>query len=215
MLKHLVERNLMDTGTWIALIGVFLAGGLSPGPSMMLVMTTSLRHGFGTAMIGATGVSTANLFWILLAASGTAALASQFPTAFFVVKLAGLAFVGWIAWNLAFKSSPISTTESSSPKHNFKLFVKGLGIHIANPQVLVFFGAILPQFVDTTKPVLDQVILIMVTITITEMSGLGFYALAAEAMSKKFRSKKFAETFNRCAAAIMLTSAGFAVYATS
>lgn len=205
----------MDLGTWIALIGMFLAGGLSPGPSMMLVITASLRHGFATSMIGAAGVSTANLFWILLAASGTAALASQFPTAFFVVKLLGLTFVGWIAWNLAFNSSPMGQIESTSPRQSMNLFVKGLGIHIANPQVLVFFGAILPQFIDTSKAVLDQVILIMVTITITEMSGLGFYALTAEAMSKKFRSRKFVEIFNRCAAAIMLTSAGFAVYATS
>lgn len=205
----------MDVATWIALIGVFLAGGLSPGPSMMLVMTASLRHGFATAMIGAVGVSTANLFWILLAASGTAALASQFPTAFFVVKLLGLAFVGWIAWNLAFKSSPIDQVKSTSSRQHLRLFVKGLGIHIANPQVLVFFGAILPQFIDTSKSVLDQVILIMVTITITEMSGLGFYVLSAEAMSKKFRSKRFVEIFNRCAAVVMLISAGFAVYATS
>ena len=55
----------------------------------------------------------------------------------------------------------------------------------------------------------------MLTITIEEMSGLGFDSLAAEAMSKKLRSKTFVEVFNRCAVAVMLVSAGFAVYATS
>ena len=56
---------------------------LLPEASTMLVMTASLCQGFGTAMIVATGVSTANLFWIFLVASGTVALAHQFPTAFF------------------------------------------------------------------------------------------------------------------------------------
>lgn len=73
----------MDIATWFALVGVFLTGRLLPGASMMLVMTASLCKGFGTAMIVATGVSTANLFWIFLVASGTVALANQFPTAFF------------------------------------------------------------------------------------------------------------------------------------
>ena len=55
----------------------------------------------------------------------------------------------------------------------------------------------------------------MITITVTETSVLGFYALAAEAMSKRFQSKTFVEMFNRCAVAAMLVSAGFTVYATS
>lgn len=73
----------MDIATWFALVGGFPAGGISPGPSMILVMTASLRQGFGTAMIAVTGVSNANLFRIILAASGTATLANQFPTAIF------------------------------------------------------------------------------------------------------------------------------------
>ena len=55
----------------------------------------------------------------------------------------------------------------------------------------------------------------MVTIALTVMSGLGFYALAAESMSKRFQSKTFVEMFNHYAAAIILVSAGIAVYATS
>ena len=87
----------MDIATWFALVGVFLAGRLSPRPSMLLVMTASICQGFGTTMIATTGVSTASLFWIFLAASWTATLADQFPTAIFRVKILGLVFAGWIA----------------------------------------------------------------------------------------------------------------------
>lgn len=54
----------------------------------------------------------------------------------------------------------------------------------------------------------------MVTITLTEMLEVGFYALATEAMSKRFQSKTFVEMFNHYEAGIILVSAGFAVYTT-
>ena len=128
---------------------MFFTGGLSLRPSVMLVMTTSLRQGFRTALIAAVSISTANLFWLLLAVSGTAALAIQFETAFLVVKLLGLVFVGWIAWNLAFKTTYSNSVQSEGSERWHTLFGKGLGLPIANPKVRVFFWAILPQFVDT------------------------------------------------------------------
>ena len=66
----------MDLSVWIALVALFFAGGLTPGPAVMLVMSTSLRYRAPTALIPALGVSAANLVWISLAAGGIAAFAA-------------------------------------------------------------------------------------------------------------------------------------------
>lgn len=62
----------------------------------MLVVTCSIRYGFGPAMLAALGVCAANLAWTTLAVAGAAALSRTFPAAFAVLKLGGLAFVVYL-----------------------------------------------------------------------------------------------------------------------
>jgi homoserine/homoserine lactone efflux protein len=92
----------MDLGVWLALLTLFLAGGLTPGPAVMLVTTSSMRYGFWPAMMPAIGICAANLLWVALAASGASALARAFPAGFLALKLAGVGYIFWIAWRMAF-----------------------------------------------------------------------------------------------------------------
>ncbi|HAQ76902.1 MAG TPA: LysE family translocator, partial [Hyphomonas sp.] len=50
----------MDLSVWLALMALFFAGGLTPGPAVMMVMSASLRYGAPTALVPAAGVSAAN-----------------------------------------------------------------------------------------------------------------------------------------------------------
>lgn len=205
----------MDIGVWLALIGLFIAGGLTPGPAVMLILSSSLKYGARSAMVPAFGVSAANLIWITLAASGAAALAARFPDAFFALKLAGLCFIVWLAWTMAFdEPGKVRATADRAPKRA-TLFGKGVGLQLANPNALVFFGAILPGFITPDEPVVRQALIIMGTVTVTELFGLALYALAADVMNRRFAAPEFARAFNRAAAALMLGSAFFAVWATS
>lgn len=205
----------MDFGVWAALIGLFLAGGLTPGPAVMLVMSSSMRYGVGPAMLPAVGISTANLAWISAAAGGAAALAVQFPQAFFGLKLAGLGFIVWLAWTMATDNPDKTRASADKAPRRALLYGKGFGLQLANPNALVFFGAILPSFIDPSRSVLPQALIIMASVTVTEMLGLTVYAFASDAMNQRFQSPAFTKSFNRVAAALMLASAMFAVWATS
>lgn len=205
----------MEFGVWLAMIGLFLAGGLTPGPAVMLVVSSSLRYGFRPAMLPAIGVSTANLVWISLAAGGAAAIAARFPAGFLVLKLAGLCFIAWIAFSLI-RAEPrdLRLSREAMPKRA-ALFGKGLGLQLANPNALVFFGALLPGYFDASRPLVLQVAIAIATITFTEMLGLAVYAAGADRLARSFATPRFARWFNRGAAALMFCSAAFAVWATS
>ncbi|WP_084395736.1 LysE family translocator [Henriciella aquimarina] len=205
----------MDFSVWLALVGLFVAGGLTPGPAVMLVVSSSLQYGFRPAMMPAMGVSTANFVWIALAAGGAAAIASQFPQAFLALKLAGLAFITWLTWGLIrAKPGDMRLAKVETPKRA-ALFGKGFGLQLANPNALVFFGALLPGFFNASRPLWPQVAIAMATITVSEMFGLAVYAAATERMAKSFATPSFAKWFNRGAALLMFSSAAFAVWATS
>ncbi len=205
----------MEFSVWLALIGLFLAGGLTPGPAVMLVVSSSLRYGFQPSMLPAIGVSTANFVWIGLAAGGAAAIASQFPQAFLGLKLAGLAFIIWLGYGLVrAKPRDLRLSREAMPKRR-ALFGKGVALQLANPNALVFFGALLPGYFDATRPLFIQVAIAMATITFTEMVGLAVYAIAADRMARSFANPTFTRWFNVGAAALMVGSAAFAVWATS
>lgn len=202
----------MEFGVWLALFAIFISGGLTPGPAVMLVTTSSMRYGFWPAMAPALGICAGNLIWIVLAVSGVAALAHLFPAAFLALKLVGIGFIIWIAWRTAFGRS-IDMARSEPPPRTH-MFGRGVGLQLANPNALVFFGGLLPAYIDPDRSPVTQALIIMATITVTELLGLVIYAGAAEGLAKRFASPLFATWFFRLAALAMAGSALFAVWST-
>jgi len=202
----------MEIGVWFALLALFLAGGLTPGPAVMLVTTSSIRYGFRASMVPAVGICAANVVWVVLAASGASALAHAAPAIFLAVKLGGVAFILWLAGKMAFAGAVDLTRKEPPPRA--KLFGHGVGLQLANPNALVFFGGLLPAYIDPDKSRLGQGAIIVATVTATEMIGLVVYAVGADALARRFASRAFAIWFYRLAALAMAAAAAFAVYAT-
>jgi len=202
----------MDVWVWLNFTLLFLAGGLTPGPAVMLVTTASIRYGFRPSMAPAFGICFANLIWITLAASGVAVVAKAFPEAFLALKVVGICFIAWLAWKTAF-GEPVDLLRREPPPRA-RLIVHGVGLQLANPNALVYFGGLLPTYFNADRDLIPQVIISMLTVTACEMFGLMIYAGGAEALARRFRSQAFATWFFRLAALAMLLSAGFAVYLT-
>ncbi len=202
----------MEFWVWANFTLLFLAGGLTPGPAVILVTTASIRYGFWAAMAPAAGICAANLVWIALAASGVAVIAKTFPEAFLVFKIAGIAFIVWLAWRTAF-GAPVDLLRRDPPPRR-KLFAHGVGLQLANPNALVYFGGLLPTYFNPDHDMIPQVLISMATVTVCEMFGLVVYASGADALARRFQSATFAHAFFRVAALAMVLSAAFAVYLT-
>jgi len=213
-MKSMLAFVGMDFSIWVALILLFFAGGLIPGPAVMLVTASSLQYSFGAAMFAAIGISVANIVWISLAAVGAGSLATSFPEAFMILKLGGVAFILWLSWSMFRSSKTISIKDQEVPRRRL-LFSKGLGLQLANPNALVFFGGMLPAYISVDANIVLQACIIIASITVTELVGLGIYAGAATKLSKSFESTSFAIWFNRAAALVMSGSALFALFLTS
>jgi threonine/homoserine/homoserine lactone efflux protein len=202
----------MEPRVWLALFTLFLASGLTPGPAVMLVTTSSIRYGFWPAMMAATGICVANVMWVALAVSGASTLAHAFPAGFAALKLAGLGYVFWLAWRMAF-AEPIDLSRREPPPRAH-LLARGIGLQLANPNALVYFGGLLPAYMDAGRALLLQCGVMMATVTVTELAGLVVYAAAASSLARLLSSSTFALWFYRSAALAMAGSALFAAYAT-
>ena len=204
----------MSFGVWLSMVGVFFSGGLLPGPAVMLVLSSAFRYRFGPAMLAALGVATANVFWLLLAISGAAALAKQFPKAFVAMKILGVLVIIYLA--IKSMTGPLPDMEGANeapPKG--RLFLSGFLLQVSSPLPLVYFGLILPTFIDLDGNIWLQFWIMLATVTATELIGLGVYAYGAQTIRQKLRDPAMAKRFNILIGIVMIASGLWAILSTA
>ena len=186
----------MSFELWLALVALFGVGGLTPGPAVMLVMSSSFRYGFKSAMLPALGIASANLVWLLMAASGAAILATKFPSAFLVLKGMGLLVIFYLALSTIFGPLPDTVSKVMDPPRKKNLYSKGLALQLSSPMPLVYFGLLLPNYFDMSYSLKTQVLVMFLTVTITELLGLGLYAYCAHKIRQWLKQTWAARSFN-------------------
>lgn len=205
----------MSLELWLALVALFGIGGLTPGPAVMLVMASSFRYGFKPAMLPALGIASANVVWLLLAASGAAALATTFPKAFLVLKIAGILVILYLALSAMFGPLPDPDARATDAPPRAKLYSRGLALQLSSPMPLVYFGLLLPNYFVPSYSIPQQVLIMFVTVTATELLGLGAYAYGAQKIRKWLKNQRQARAFNVFIGVVMIASGIWAILSTS
>ena len=205
----------MSFELWLALVALFGVGGLTPGPAVMLVMSSSFRYGFKSAMLPALGIASANTVWLLMAASGAAILATKFPNAFLVSKGMGLLVIFYLALSTIFGPLPDTVSKVMDPPRKKNLYSKGLALQLSSPMPLVYFGLLLPNYFDMSYSLKTQVLVMFLTVTITELLGLGLYAYCAHKIRQWLKQTWAARSFNILIGLTMIASGVWALMATT
>jgi len=200
---------------WLALVALFFVGGLTPGPAVMLVLASSFRYGFKPAMLPAFGIASANVLWLILAASGAAALATAFPHAFLGLKLLGLIVIFYLGISTIFGPLPAVDANAEDAPHRSRLYARGVALQLSSPLPLVFFGLLLPAYFDLARAIAPQFGIMLVTVTLLELFGLATYAYGAGHIRRWLKSARAARSFNILIGVVMILSGLFAVLSTS
>ena len=143
---------------YLAAVAVFFA--TPPDTSQLLVISNSVRHGLRKSAFTIAGDLTANAVQMTGAAFGLAAVIATSATAFVWIKWVGVVYLLWIGLRLFLTREPGHRDETRGAGQAFALFRQGFVTSMANPFAVVFFGALFPQFIDPTQPVLGQVLLL-------------------------------------------------------
>ena len=201
----------MTLEIWLALVALFFVGGLTPGPAVMLVMSSSFRYGFWPAMLAAFGIASANVLWLVLAASGAAAIASTFPSAFVGLKIIGLLVIFWLGVSIIRAPTEGMTPDASDVPARAKLYLKGLTLQLSNPLALITFAGILPAFFNTSQPMVPQFLIMITTLTFLELQGLAVYAGFGRGIRKRLQDPKAAKLFNITVGSVMMLAGTSAI----
>ena len=132
---------------------------LNPGPATLLVLSVALTRGQVAGLFASIGVLAANAVYFTLSASGLVAVHAVSAQAFRVIKWAGAAYLIWLGARMilrSFRTQPDAAPERPAVRAS-RSFWQGFTTQAANPNLLVYFAAILPQFVDSRQPLPGQV----------------------------------------------------------
>ncbi|WP_306152343.1 LysE family translocator [Roseovarius sp. MMSF_3281] len=146
---------------YLAAVAVFFA--TPPDTSQLLIISNSVRHGVKRSAYTIAGDLTANSLQMAGAAFGLAAIIATSASAFIWIKWLGVAYLVWTGLQLFLSKDQSGDVTANTSGQSFRLFRQGFVTSMANPFAVVFFGALFPQFIDPTTPVLPQLLILGVT----------------------------------------------------
>lgn len=175
----------------------------TPGPAVLLVVSQGIRRGYRSSTRGAAGILTGNAIYFALSAAGLGALLIASKRVFDVLQIAGAAYLVLIGSKMLIKPARVdpSAIEDSGSAGSF---VQGLFTQLANPKAIVFFTALLPQFVDPAKPIAIQFLVLGVISIVVELPVLLLYGYAAD--RGRARYGKHAPLFERLAGTCLIAA---------
>ncbi|MEU6250341.1 LysE family translocator [Glycomyces sp. NPDC047010] len=144
---------MSDTAHFLAFIAASLILILIPGPSVMFTVSRALIYGRRQAVLTAWGNAAGTFCASALAAVGLGALIQESALAFAIVKYAGAAYLIYLGVKAFRDRKGLMATpdeETATPKRALATLAEGFMVGLLNPKTILFFLAILPQFVDRT-----------------------------------------------------------------
>ncbi|MDC4422179.1 LysE family transporter [Acinetobacter baumannii] len=203
----------MSLQVWFAYILACWVISISPGAGAIASMSSGLNYGFRHGYWNAIGLQIALLIQIMIVAAGVGVLFATTPLAFQAVKWFGVAYLLYLAylqWTAPVKD--IEIQHEKKDKSVSALLFNGFVVNISNPKAIVFLLAVLPQFLDLSKPQWIQYLIMaatMVTIDLIVMAG--YTGLASKVLrllrspkQQKYLNRGFAVMFS-CAALLLST----------
>ena len=178
----------MPFDAWIAYLLTVVLFMSTPGPSHLLMLSSSMAHGFSRSLATAVGDLSANVLQMLAAGLGLAALIYSSERAFTVIKWLGVAYLVWLGAKMIYRSFDSRHAElGQAPITTVQLWLQGFITSAANPKAVVFFAALFPQFIDPEWPFWPQLFILSATYVAVDASFLSAYGAGAGWISKRLK----------------------------
>jgi threonine/homoserine/homoserine lactone efflux protein len=197
----------MTLETYLLYLGVLAAFfATPPDTSQLLIMSNSMRHGLRRSLATVAGDLSANVLQMTAAAFGLTAIIAASAEALWVVKWLGVAYLAWIGLSLILsRASPPGS--GAAPRAQLSLlFRQGFLTSSANPYAVVFFGALFPQFLDPSQPVLPQLLLLGMTYLVVDGVTLVLWGWVAQRTLGRMRALQ-GVWLNRISGVLMIGAA--------
>lgn len=166
-----------------SIFAAMLVGAMSPGPSFVVVSRIAISRSRIDGLAAALGMGVGGVMFSVLALAGLTALLTQFAWLYLVLKLAGGAYLVYIAYRIwRGASEPLELAATVEDRSSLRRsFSTALLTQLSNPKTIIVYASIFAAFLPQSVP-LGVVIGLPIGIFIIEA---GWYSAVALAFSSR------------------------------
>ena len=202
---------IVSSPTFAAFIVASVILAITPGPGVVYIVTRTLSQGRKAGLASVGGIALGNLGNAAAASVGLAAVLAASATAFFVVKLAGAAYLVFLGLKALRAEAAAEVSVRPINVSPIRLLRDGFLVALLNPKTALFFAALLPQFINPGASSLGQSLVFGCLFVSIAMCTDTLYVLTASALAPALGKRSRWGSYGRYLSAV--TFIGLGVYA--
>ncbi|MBB3642424.1 homoserine/homoserine lactone efflux protein [Variovorax sp. BK613] len=171
-------------------------------------MSHGLSYGVRRTTATIVGLQLGLAVILLVAGLGVGAVLTASASAFLVVKVVGacyLLWLGWRQWRAPVAKIEGDAAEAAEPDLSASQRVlRGFLTNVTNPKGIVFMAAVLPQFIQPTRPLWLQLLVLLATTVMVDVTVMHGYAWLAARLQGMLRSVRARRAQNRVFGGVLM-----------
>jgi threonine/homoserine/homoserine lactone efflux protein len=188
--------------TLLALVSFAFVSSITPGPNNIMLTASGVNFGFVRTIPHMLGIGIGFMVLLLAIGSGIGTLFTLVPGLDLFLKIAGAAYLLWLAWKVA-RSGEISEHVGSTAKP--MTFVQAAAFQWINPKAWVMAVSAMALFVRPENAVFD-VLMITVVFGFVNVPCVSAWAAFGHALRGFLRDPVRARIFNIAMAILLVAS---------
>jgi len=198
----------MTIQTWALFCATEAVLSLVPGPAVLYVVSSSIAHGSRAGIVASLSILAGNAVYFILSAMGLGALLLASRTVFLAIKWIGAAYLVYLGLRMLLSRSPRALEAGGEPKptRHAGVFWNGFVTQISNPKAIVFFAALLPQFINPDQSVARQIAILGCSSVVVEFIVLSIYVSMCRAAGRWVKTTRFSAWLIRVAGLLLVTA---------
>lgn len=203
---------MLNLSLFSMFIVISLANIFAPGAGVVYAITTGIQGGLRGNFWCRVGLAVGILVLMTASVSGLGVIVANSPTIFTVLRFIGIAYLIYLgikAWRAPATSL---IADGAIPAHNGRRqFAEAFMLQITNPQPLVFFISLLPQFIDQKLAYIPQVVIMTVVYSFLVFAVMTIYTFAVARARTFFKSPQASLILRRTSAVFFFIIAALVI----
>ena len=203
---------MLNLSLFSMFIVISLANIFAPGAGVVYAITTGIQGGLRGNFWCRVGLAVGILVLMTASVSGLGVIVANSPTIFTVLRFIGIAYLIYLGIKAWRAPATYLIADGAIPAHNGRRqFAEAFMLQITNPQPLVFFISLLPQFIDQKLAYIPQVVIMTIVYSFLVFAVMTIYTFAVARARTFFKSPQASLILRRTSAVFFFIIAALVI----
>lgn len=162
---------------------------VTPGPCMTLALNSGLTIGVKKTQLIGLGDYIGLVLYTIVSAVGLGIIISKYPNIIKGIQYIGALYIIYLGYK-SIKSNSSLEKQTINDVSNFHLLKIGFISVISNPKAILFYSAFFPQFLNPSKSLSSQLLVMIPIVVGCEFISINIYAIGGKSLSKLLKDSK-------------------------